>query len=184
MTAWRATLAGLISVGLLAVAPVPSSAQSTPGSPWPEDWLRIDRDDPERWRTRRMGPKQKQRYERHQTFMAGPTIEPYMKKKNPFAPTEDAIEAGAALYAEQCIGCHGAAGFGDGDAGLAVDPSPALLKFLVDDPRAVDGYLLWSIAEGGARFGSEMPAYKGLLTENEMWQIIVFMRSGFGRGED
>lgn len=184
MIAWRVVLTGLICVGLFAALPSLSAGQADLESPWPEDWLYPGQDDPERWRTHRMGPKQQQRFERHQTFMAGPNIQPYISRKNPLGPTREAIDAGAALYAEQCVQCHGASGFGDGDAGLAVDPSPALLKFLVGDPRAVDGYLLWSIAEGGARFGSEMPAYKGLLTEGEMWQIILFMRSGFGRGAE
>ena len=182
MTVWRTGLAALLLSGLVMTLPHDLPAQSDPDSPYPEDWLYPERENTERWRTRNMGPTQKQRYERHHTFMAGPEIEPYADRKNPLPATSDTIAAGAALYAEQCVQCHGPNGFGDGDAGLAVDPSPALLNFLVQMPRAVDGYLLWSIAEGGARFGSEMPAYRGLLTEKEMWEIIRFMRAGFAKG--
>lgn len=184
MTVWRAAVAGLIFCGLITSIGSSASAQSNVDSPWPTDWLYPEQGDPERWRTRRMGPQQKKRFERHQTFMSGAELEPYLAKTNPLEFTPEVIGAGAALYTEQCLKCHGASGFGDGDAGLAVDPSPALLAFLVKMPRAVDGYLYWSIAAGGTRFGSEMPAYQGLLLEDEIWKIIAFMRTGFGESSD
>jgi hypothetical protein len=40
-----------------------------------------------------------------------------------------------------------------------------------------DGYLYWRIAEGGAAFGTTMPAWKGSLTEGDIWAVIAFMRS-------
>ena len=48
---------------------------------------------------------------------------------------------------------------------------------------ALDSYLIWSISDGGKAFGTEMPAYKRRLSENQIWQIITFMRSGFGAGD-
>lgn len=184
MTVWRAAVAALTFCGLIIVGAPAASAQSNADSPWPTDWLYPEQGDAERWRTRRMGPQQKKRFERHQTFMSGPELEPYLSKSNPLEITPEVIGAGAALYTEQCLQCHGPKGFGDGHADLAVDPSPALLAFLVKMPRAVDGYLYWSIAAGGARFGSEMPAYQGLLLEDEIWKIIAFMRAGFGESSD
>ena len=184
MIGLRAAVLGFVCLGLIAALPGPAVTQSTFDSPWPEDWLYPEQGDSERWRTRGMGTRQKQRLERHQSFIGVPDREPYTSMTNPLAPTQATIDAGAVVYNEHCVECHGAAGYGDGDAGLAVDPSPALLAFMVQMPRAVDGYLMWSIAEGGAGFASEMPGYKDVLTEREIWQVITFMRSGFGRGRD
>ena len=58
-------------------------------------------------------------------------------------------------------------------------PSPALLAFIIQRPISVDEYLLWSIAEGGKQFDTEMPAFKTILTRDEIWQIIGYMRAGF-----
>ncbi len=58
-------------------------------------------------------------------------------------------------------------------------PSPALLALLMNRRISIDEYLLWSIAEGGTQFETAMPAFKGVLTREEIWKIIVFMRAGF-----
>jgi mono/diheme cytochrome c family protein len=50
---------------------------------------------------------------------------------------------------------------------------------MIKQPRSVDEYLLWTISEGGAQFGTEMPAFKGILTEPQIWQIVTYMRTGF-----
>ena len=42
-----------------------------------------------------------------------------------------------------------------------------------------DEYLLWAISEGGAPFGTDMPAFKDALSRDEIWQIIAYMRAGF-----
>lgn len=42
-----------------------------------------------------------------------------------------------------------------------------------------DEYLFWTISEGGAPVGSAMPAFKEMLTEEEIWKIVVAMRAGF-----
>ena len=65
------------------------------------------------------------------------------------------------------------------DAALAVNPSPALLAFMIQTPLGVDEYLMWSVSEGGALFGSDMPACKDRLSIAEIWKIIADMRWGF-----
>ena len=57
-------------------------------------------------------------------------------------------------------------------------PSPALLAYLVQQPIAVDQYLLWSISEGGRKFDTAMPAFKDVLTQDQIWQIIAYLRAG------
>jgi mono/diheme cytochrome c family protein len=44
---------------------------------------------------------------------------------------------------------------------------------------SVDEYMLWSISDGGAAFGTAMPAYKDVLTKDEIWKIVTYMRAGF-----
>ena len=46
-------------------------------------------------------------------------------------------------------------------------------------PMAGDEYLLWTVSEGGQRFGTDMPAFKDTLTEDQIWSIIAYMRAGF-----
>jgi mono/diheme cytochrome c family protein len=54
-----------------------------------------------------------------------------------------------------------------------------LLIHLTRLPSRVDEYLIWSIAEGGAILGSDMPAFKDTLDERQIWQIVTYMRAGF-----
>jgi|GEM_PF-4175238 len=51
--------------------------------------------------------------------------------------------------------------------------------FMVQRLISVDEYLLWSIAEGGKQFNTEMPGFKDALSRREIWEIIAYMRAGF-----
>ena len=103
----------------------------------------------------------------------------YRGQRNPLVMTPDVVREGGALYATQCDDCHGAQGMGDGEAAKSLNPSPALLAYMIQAPMSVDEYLLWSISEGGQQFETDMPAFKGTLSTEEIWKIIAFMRSGF-----
>lgn len=96
---------------------------------------------------------------------------------NPVAGDAAAADAGAEVYAVNCASCHGDAGAGDGPAGSALEPKPAPLNNLGADKS--DAYLHWRIAEGGAMapYNSSMPAFKGVLTEEQIWQTIAFIRT-------
>jgi mono/diheme cytochrome c family protein len=103
----------------------------------------------------------------------------YRGQVNPLALTPDVIRAGAELYGQQCAACHGPQGMGDGEAGKDLNPSPALLAYMVQMPMSVDKYLLWTISDGGQQFGTAMPAFKGSLSTEDIWKIVAFMRAGF-----
>jgi len=120
-----------------------------------------------------------QRAERHRAFLQEGVPLEYRSRRNPYPAATMVIRDGEALYRHHCAACHGANGEGDGAAGRDLTPPPALLAKLIKRRRSIDEYLLWSISEGGARFGSEMPAFKDSLDEDEIWQIVTFMRSGF-----
>ncbi len=61
---------------------------------------------------------------------------------------------------------------------MSLTPSPALLAYLVQQPIAVDQYLLWTISEGGQAFGTAMPAFKKVLSQDEIWEIVAYLRAG------
>lgn len=187
MTVLRRVLAGL-GLGIfsaLAAAPGQAGNRLVFDYPWAEGWLDPGPDaaDRERWRFEHMEKQQEKRAERQWTFMNGMVPVPYRDRTSTVEPTPATIAAGGAIYAAQCAGCHGRNGFGDGNAGRALDPSPALLNFLVRMPGAVDSYLLWTVAEGGLPFGSEMPAFKDRLSDEQIWQVIAYMRAGFPGGD-
>ena len=92
---------------------------------------------------------------------------------------QEFIQEGSALYAQQCAACHGARGFGDGEAGRDLQPPPANLAAMIRMPMLNDEFLLWTVSEGGVPLGTGMPAFKGVLTTEEIWKIAAFMRAGF-----
>ena len=178
MSIWQKSLTTFITAAVLGAA-APAAAQSGPASPWPEDWLNPTLNDPQRWHTQRMNREHKQRFERQNSYTGVRDFSSYVSQRNPLSESVAVLKAGATLYAAECARCHGKKGRGGGDAGLALDPSPALLKHLSAEPGSVDAYLLWTVAEGGMPFGSAMPAYKDRLSREQIWQIISYMRAGF-----
>ena len=115
---------------------------------------------------------------RHWTFMHEGVPGAYRGQTNPFESSADVVSEGGQLYATHCALCHGSEGLGDGLIANSLTPSPALLAHLIQMPMAVDEYLLWSISEGGQAFGTDMPAFKDVLSEEEIWKTISYLRAG------
>ena len=131
------------------------------------------------WESEPIMPDLLPRAERHREFMeAGVPLE-YRSRRSPYPAVTKVIHDGSGLYQSHCAACHGLKGLGRGEAGSDLRPSPALLAYLIERPRSIDEYLLWSISEGGADFGTAMPAFKETLTERQIWQIVAYMRAGF-----
>ena len=176
--------AAVVSLGLTwlhpgqAASPAPGVVPQ-PGwtDMWNPGWLERDL-----WGDRQMGPDMEFRMERHWIFMNEGLPPAYRGARNPLPPTLETISEGRVLFEVNCAACHGKEGRGDGKAGLSLTPSPALLAYLIQRPMAVDEYLLWSVSEGGADFGTGMPAFKHILDATEIWQIISYMRTGFAQG--
>ncbi len=95
----------------------------------------------------------------------------YSGKKNPYG-VEVASE-GDKLFQTNCRMCHGTTGHGDGPAGDALDPKPRNLAAF--QKTVGDDYLFWRISEG--KPGTSMVAWKGILTEDEIWKIISFVHT-------
>jgi mono/diheme cytochrome c family protein len=95
----------------------------------------------------------------------------YAGKTNPFGA--EAVTEGSKVFKTNCEMCHGTQGHGDGPAGGSLDPKPKNLATLQE--TASDDYLFWRISEG--KPGTSMVAWKGILTEDQLWQVISFVRS-------
>lgn len=104
----------------------------------------------------------------------------YRGKTNPYAqPTVPIVIKGADLYNVNCASCHGMMGFGNGAAGGGLRVKPADLAWSLSSQDVKDDFLFWTISEGGAQFGSNMPAFKGTLRDYQIWEMITYMRAAF-----
>jgi len=94
------------------------------------------------------------------------------KKKNPIAADETSLAKGKALYAKECLSCHGPAGKGDGSAVKDLEKKPGDLS----NPKLgeqTDGALFWKLTEGR----KPMPSVEKVFTEDEGWHVINYIRS-------
>lgn len=114
---------------------------------------------------------------RHRYVMRHGLPAQYAHLRNPLDTSADNVGAGKRLYEHNCSTCHGITGKGDGPAGRTLQPPAADLARTLRLPMASDAYLYWAIAEGGAQFGTAMPAMKGTWQPNDIWKTIVYMRT-------
>jgi mono/diheme cytochrome c family protein len=172
-----ATLCVLLS-GLYAYNGV-AIAEERPGLMRDLDLWSQQRKAAPRWDRRQTSPDLHSRAERQRAYREGGVPLEYRSRRSPYPAAKKVIHNGGRLYRSHCTTCHGSNGFGNGEAGRDLTPLPALLAHMIKRPRSVDEYLLWTISEGGAQFGSEMPTFKEILTEKQIWQIVSYMRGGF-----
>ena len=91
--------------------------------------------------------------------------------KNPFKGNAKATAEGKRIYEQMCVLCHGIKGKGNGEAGLTLDKKPAnFLAFKVK--KESDGVIFWKITNGKA----PMAAYEELLTEDQRWELVNYIR--------
>ncbi len=94
--------------------------------------------------------------------------------KNPISATPANIAAGKTAFSHYCVACHGLDGQNTGVpfADNMAPPVPSLASTNVQS--YTDGQLKWVIDNG--IFPSGMPASKGILTDEEIWSIVVYVR--------
>jgi len=95
--------------------------------------------------------------------------------KNPVAKSDAAIKEGAGHFQHHCQVCHGLDGHNTGVpfAEKMDPPVPDLSTKDVQD--YTDGQLKWIIENGIAPSG--MPGWKGILSDDEMWKMVHFIRN-------
>lgn len=85
---------------------------------------------------------------------------------------------GRKTYLTYCSGCHGNTGKGDGPAAKALPNKPADHTNSIVMNRYSDEYLFKVISKGGSDVGKSatMPAWGGVLTDDKIREIIVYLR--------
>jgi mono/diheme cytochrome c family protein len=98
------------------------------------------------------------------------------------------VENGRRVYYRNCVFCHGDNMEGDGGFAHGFDPLPANFA----DPTTIamlqESYLFWRIAKGGpglpeesTPWSSGMPAWEKYLSEEEIWDVILFLYAFTGQ---
>jgi mono/diheme cytochrome c family protein len=91
---------------------------------------------------------------------------------NPVAKGEASNKAGKTLYDKNCASCHGKAGLGDGVKARALKTFPGdFSKAEYQDQTDGDHFYKTKTGRG------EMPKYEGKLQDNDMWNIVNYMRT-------
>lgn len=107
-------------------------------------------------------------FERSTAFHAGPPAPADLD-----SPVR--IAAGAAYYGQVCARCHGGPGFGQNPVVLSMHPRP---QYLVTDlPTAhFSAPELFRILKAGVKY-SAMPSWPADRRDDEIWQLVAFLRA-------
>jgi len=92
------------------------------------------------------------------------------------------VENGRRVYFQNCFYCHGDSMGGDGMYSHALDPIPTNFNDQGVLPILQESFLYWRISKGGpgmpeegGPWDSAMPAWEDFLTEEEIWDVILFL---------
>jgi cytochrome c len=114
---------------------------------------------------------------RHHAVATTGVPQPYASMHNPLPISRATIARGAQVFTSSCVSCHGASGKGDGAVGRGLSPPPGDLAWLSDMRISQsDGFMYWTIAEGGVPFGTAMPAFKETLPRDDIWAVSAFIQ--------
>lgn len=109
---------------------------------------------------------------------------------NPFRHLEESepeafrehVENGRRVYFQNCFYCHGDGMAGDGMFAHALNPIPSNFTDPGVLPMLQESFLFWRIAKGapglpaeGGPWDSAMPAWENFLTEEEIWDVVLFL---------
>src|SRR6476469_9144419 len=114
-------------------------------------------------------------------------IETVRQVTNPYPVTPEIIEEGKKLFEGKafCRTCHGIDGKGLGsdiEPGSLKGPLPRNFTDKGWQTARTDGELFW-ILKNGSKGTAMAPFIPLILTEEEAWQVVLYLRS-FGRDQD
>ena len=105
--------------------------------------------------------------------------------ENPLRSSGDMTEhlsSGRTVYVGNCMPCHGDRLDGGGHFARGFNPVPADFTSNGTIAQLTESYVFWRIAKGGpglpnegTPWNSAMPAWEDVLTENEIWSVILYM---------
>lgn len=104
-----------------------------------------------------------------------------LQKENPEKFREH-VETGARVYIQNCQYCHGDKLDGKGPYAQGLNPLPLNFQDVGTIAQLQESYLFWRISTGGPGLPKEatpwlssMPVWQNFLTEEEVWQTILFL---------
>ena len=96
----------------------------------------------------------------------------FKSMKNPVAKGDASNKAGMALYNKNCASCHGKVGLGDGVKARALKDHPGDFSTAAYQDQT-DGEHFYKTKNGRG----EMPKYEGKLSDDDIWNIVNYMRT-------
>lgn len=110
-------------------------------------------------------------------LLAGTAVQAKIAREAPtkaaFPPSEENLVAGAKIYREQCVECHGQPGSTPSAVAKGMYPPPPQFferKVMGNDPV---GQNYWIVANGIRLTG--MPGYRPSLSEQQLWQVSQYL---------
>ena len=100
-----------------------------------------------------------------------------VRRGNPVPADGASRERGRKLFEANCASCHGLTGRGNGPIAARLETLPADLAAMAG--QHPDGDFAWKIANGRG----PMPAWKGVLKDTEIWDLVNYIQS-LGKSDD
>ena len=95
--------------------------------------------------------------------------------KNPYPASAENIASGKESFSHYCVACHGLDGQNTG-VPFADKMSPPVPSLASSDAQGfTDGQLKWIVDYGLSPSG--MPGSKGILTDEEIWDTVLYIRN-------
>jgi mono/diheme cytochrome c family protein len=92
------------------------------------------------------------------------------------------VADGRRVYYQNCLPCHGDHLDGQGHFAAGLNPLPADFQDNGTIAQLTESFVFWRIAKGGpglpregAPWNSAMPAWEDILTEREIWSVIIYL---------
>jgi mono/diheme cytochrome c family protein len=95
-------------------------------------------------------------------------------ERNPLPATAENIAAGREAFSHYCVACHGMDGQNTGVPFADSMSPPVPLLNSAEIQSYTDSQLKWVIDNGIEPSG--MPASKGILSDDEIWSTVLFIR--------
>ena len=96
----------------------------------------------------------------------------FKSMKNPVAKSDASDKAGLAVFTKNCAACHGKTGLGDGVKARALKNFPGDFS-KADFQGLADGEIFYKTKTGR----DEMPKYEGKLTDDDIWNVVNYLRT-------
>jgi thiosulfate dehydrogenase len=111
-------------------------------------------------------------------YLARVALRTHIEREMPQGPppmqaTDDNLIAGAKVYMQSCIGCHGKMDSEPDQFAKGLFPHPPRLLSSTRTVKVPPGALYWVITNG-VRL-SAMPSFRDMLSDQERWQVALML---------